>query len=302
MPLEVSPDLWGVVAIGLAVGYLAGMFGVGGGFIANPLLNCALNVPMRIVAGSTLCQVSGTSLAGLLRHRRHGQLDARIAAIVIGGVLCGEVAGVGLLEWLEGLGTVTLAGGSFKASEVVLKAALLLMLLVIGVFVFLEARAAELSVRRGASGHPRGWLARVKLPPYVVPAGGEPVPVLLLAYLGVPIGLAQGLLGIGGGVLLLPALVYVVGVATHAAVGTDLAIVFVGAIAGTFIQALEGNVSLPLVAALMVPATFGSQLGALTTTRLPAHRLRRYFSLVVAAAALLVAWKLAGMLGLLPGR
>jgi len=302
MPPEIHFSLWGAVLIGLGVGYLAGMLGVGGGFIANPLLNGVLGIPMAIVSGSSLCQISGTSLSGLLRHRRHGHFDARVAVIVLGGVFCGEEAGVAIIGWLKGLGQVELAGGWFDVSELVLRAAFLLMLVFIGGFVFFESRRAGRLAADGRPEAPRAWLARVKLPPCVTPVGGQPVSVMLLALVGLPIGLAQGLLGIGGGVLLLPMLVYVVGVSTHAAVGTDLMVVFIGSLWGTFRHAADGNVSLSLAAALLVTSTFGSQLGALTTTRLPAHRLRRYFSLVVAAAALLVAWKLAGMLGLLPGK
>ena len=302
MPPDLHFSLWGAVLIGLAVGYLAGMLGVGGGFIANPLLNGVLGIPMPIVAGSSLCQISGTSLSGLLRHRRHGHCDARVAVMVLGGVFCGEEAGVAIVGWLKGLGRMELAGGACDVAELVLRAAFLALLVFIGAFVFFESRRAERAAARGASGKPRGWLTRVKLPPYVTPAGGEPVPVMLLACLGLPIGLAQGLLGIGGGVLLLPMLVYVVGVSTHAAVGTDLLVVFAGSLWGAFRHAGDGNVSLELAAALLVTSTFGSQLGAATAARLPAHRLRKYFSLVAGAAALILAWKLAGMLGLPVGK
>ena len=294
-------NVWGAALIGLAVGYLSGMLGVGGGFIANPLLNAVLGVPMPIVSGTSLCQISGSSLSGLLRHRRHGQFDLRIAVLVSGGVFCGEEAGIALMVWLKGLGTVSLAGGIYPLSELALRLAFLGMLLVIGALVFFESGGAAAGAAEPGAPR-RGWLARLRVPPYVAPLGGASVSAPLVALVGVPIGLAQGLLGIGGGVLLLPMLVYVVGVSTHAAVGTSLLMVFPAAVWGCFRHGLEGNVSLSLAAALLVTSTFGSQLGAATATRLPAHRLRKYFSLVAAAAALILAWKLAGMLGLLPGK
>jgi hypothetical protein len=277
---------------------------VGGGFITNPLLNAVLGVPMHTVAGSSLCQISGTSLAGLLRHRRHGQFDAWVTVIILGGVFAGTEVGVRLVGWLKGLGAVRLAGGVYTVADVVLLSVFLSLLLGIGVSVFVESLRAARSVAaqadQGAPKKRRGFLARVRLPPYVTPVGGEPVSVILVAYSGVLIGVAQGLLGIGGGVLMLPMLIYFIGVGTHAAVGTDLLVVFAGSLWGTLRHAMHGNVSLPLVLALMVTATFGSQLGAVTTTKLAGHRLRRYFSLVVAVAALVLAWKLGNMFGWWP--
>lgn len=294
-------SVWGAALIGLAVGFLSGMLGVGGGFITNPLLNAVLGVPMPLVAGSSLCQISGTSLAGLLRHRRHGQFDARVAVIVLGGVFAGTEVGVRLVGQLKGLGTMQLAGGVQPVADVVLLSVFLAMLLVIGVSVFVESHRAGRTPAGSGGGEAerrRGLLAGIRLPPYVTPRGGQPVSVILVAYSGVAIGVAQGLLGIGGGVLMLPVLVYFVGVLTHEAVSTDLTVIFAGSLWGAFRHALEGNVSLPLVAALLVTATFGSQLGALVTTRLKGHHLRRYFSLVVAAAVLIIAWRLAGMLNI----
>ena len=289
-------SLWGALLIGLVVGYLGGMLGVGGGFIANPLLNGVLGIPMPVVSGTSLCQISGASLSGLLRHRRHGQFDLRIAVMISGGVFCGEEAGVAVVEWLKTLGAVRLAGGSYPLSELVLRLAFLAMLVIIGGFVLAESRRSALAPRAPGAAR-RGWLSRLRLPPHVTPAGGSPVSAPLVALTGVPIGLAQGLLGIGGGVLMLPVLIYLIGISTHAAIGTSLMIVLAGSLWGTFRHALNGNVSLELAAALLAASTFGSQLGALTSTRLKAHHLRQYFALVVAAAAVILAWKLLEMLG-----
>ncbi len=306
-------SLPGAVAIGVGVGFLSGLLGVGGGFLLAPLLNVFLGIPLKVVGPSDLCQIQGTSLAGLLRHRKQGQFDPRVAVILLGGVFCGTEAGVHILEHLKGLGMVTLAGGTYARSELVLSVTFVAVLTVIGLCVFADS---ILSARRekaaaaggaGASGAVAecelrtGLFSYIKLPPYVTPKGGRPVSAALVAYAGVLIGIPQALLGIGGGVLLLPVLVYLVGLSTHAAVGTSLTVVFVGSIWGVLRHAMNFNISIPLVAALLVGSTFGSQLGAVATTRLSAHRLRKYFSLIVAAAVLLLAWKLAGMYGLFGG-
>jgi len=206
------------------------------------------------------------------------------------------------MEYLKGLGELSLAGGSYPTVEVVLSFLFLAVLVLIGSTVMIEAVRTGRKGAEEKKGPRRGLLARIKLPPYVTPAGGRPVPAVLVAYAGVVVGLLQALLGIGGGVLLLPILIYLVGVSTHAAVGTSLMIVFVASIAGTFLHALKGNISLLLVAALLIGGTLGSQFGALASARLASHKLRRYFALVVAAAVLIVGGKLCRMYGLISRR
>jgi uncharacterized membrane protein YfcA len=300
---EVEFSIWGAVLIGLGVGFLAGFLGVGGGFVMVPLVNGFLGVPMNVVAGSSLCQITGTSLSGVLRHRRYGNFDGRVATILIGGMFCGTITGVHLVEYLKGLGEVTLAGGSVAAADLWLRWVFLGMLVAIGASVFWETARSS----RRAKADPDhsgelsgGLLSHLGLPVRVQPAGGgRPVSVLLVAYCGVIIGMAQGMLGIGGGVLLIPVLVYLIGVSTHAAVGTSLLVILVSGVFGTFLHATAGNVHLPLVLALLIPSTFGSQFGAILANRLAGHRLRKYFGLLVLAAMLVVAFKLCRNYGLI---
>ncbi len=298
---EVEFSLAGAALIGLAVGFLSGLLGVGGGFLLAPLVNGFLGVPFRVTGPSNLCQIQGTSLSGLLRHRRQGNVDLKVAIIVLVGTLCGTFAGVSLMEHLKTLGSIKLAGGEYTTVEIVLSFIFLGILAVIGGTVLAEAlvtgRRLAGSAERGDAAR-RGFFARVRIPPYVTPVGGEPVPVVLVASAGLVVGMLQSLLGISG-VLLLPVLVYFVGVSTHAAVGTNLMVVFVTSILGTTLHALAGNVSLPLVFALLIGGTLGSQFGALLSPRIAAHKLRKYFSLLVVAAMLLIAGKLGCMYGLI---
>lgn len=297
---EIEFNITGALLIGLGVGFLSGLLGVGGGFLLAPLLNGILGVPLRIAGPSDLCQIQGTSLAGLLRHRRQGNPDTQIAVLILGGTLCGTFAGVEIMEHLKGLGEMTLAGGSYPAVEVVLSYLFLVVLVLIGSTVLIESVRTGRKSAEEKKGPRRGLFARVRIPPYVTPAGGRPVPAVLVAYAGVIVGLLQALLGIGGGVLLLPILVYLVGLATHAAVGTSLMIVFAASIVGTFLHALNGNVSVPLVLALLVGGTLGSQFGALASARAASHKLRKYFALVVGAAVLIIGGKLCQMYGVIP--
>jgi len=301
---EVEFNVWGAVCIGLGVGFLAGFLGVGGGFIMVPLVNGLLGVPMNVVAGSSLCQITGTSLSGLLRHRRYGNSDGRVAAILVGGMFCGTYTGVRLVEFFKGLGEIQLAGGAVPAADLWLRWIFLGMLVVISITVFWETTRSSRRARREGEVHDgelsHGLLAHFGLPVKIYPVGSSrPVSVFLVAYCGLVIGLAQGLLGIGGGVLLIPVLVYLIGVSTHAAVGTSLVVILVSGVLGTFLHANAGNVSLTLVLALLIPSTFGSQFGAIAANRLAGHRLRKFFGVMVLAALVVVAAKLARNYGVL---
>ncbi len=294
---EIEFSVTGALLIGLGVGFLVGLLGVGGGFLMVPLVNGLLLVPLNVVAGSSLCQIQGTSLSGLLRRRRQGNSDPQIAVLILGGTLCGTFAGVEIMEYLKGLGELSLPGGSYPLVEVVLSCLFLVVLVLIGSTVMVEAVRTGRKSAEEKKGPRRGLFARVRIPPYVTPTGGQPVPAVLVAYAGLVVGLLQALLGIGGGVLLLPILIYLVGLATHVAVGTSLMIVFAASIVGTFLHALNGNVSVPLVITLLVGGTLGSQFGALASARLASHKLRKYFALVVAVAVLIVGHKLCRMYG-----
>jgi uncharacterized protein len=299
---EVKFSIAGAMLIGLGVGFLSGLLGVGGGFLLAPLLNGILGIPLRIAGPSDLCQIQGTSLSGLLRHRKQGNSDTQVAVLILGGTFCGTFVGVSIMEYLKGLGNIVLAGGETPAVEAVLSFLFLGMLVVIGSFVMTEAVRTGRKLKAGAgagAGPRRGLFALIRIPPYVTPTGGSPVPAILVSYAGLLVGVLQALLGIGGGVLLLPILVYLVGVSTHAAVGTSLMIVFGASIVGTLLHALAGNISLPLVLALLLGGTMGSQFGALLSARIESHKLRKYFAFVVVAAMLVISGKLCHMYGLI---
>jgi uncharacterized membrane protein YfcA/endonuclease/exonuclease/phosphatase family metal-dependent hydrolase len=295
---DVTFSIAGAVLIGLGVGFLSGLLGVGGGFLLAPMLNGLLGIPLRIAGPSDLCQIQGTSLSGLIRHSKQGNADMQIALLVLGGTFCGTFCGVELMEHLKSLGDLALASGDFPLVEIVLLFLFLGVLGIIGTAVLIESTRSARKADGGAEAQRKGFFSIIRIPPYVTPVGGSPVSVIVVAYSGLLVGLLQALLGIGGGVLLLPILVYFIGVATHAAVGTSLMIVFAASIVGTFMHALKGNISVLLVAALLVGGTFGSQVGARVSSRIAAHKLRKYFSLLVVLAVGIVGFKLGSIYGL----
>ncbi len=288
-------SLPGVALLGVVVGYVAGMFGVGGGFLLTPLLTVVFDVPPAIAIGTGLCQMIGTATVALLRHRGERQGEIRFDLIMLAGNLIGVDAGARALAALERAGAVTVAGHAIAAVRLAVD--LLYMGLLLG--------AAALFWRQGrgvaeALDYVRvGPLARLAVPPLVdlpsVPM--RRVSAVVIAFVGLALGVLSGLLGIGGGVALMPVLIYGFGFPIRQAAGTGIVALAATAAMGTLEHAASGHVHLGLAAVLLVGATVSAQFGALATRRLPARTLRRAFALVVLATVAAVAWDLARRLG-----
>ncbi|MBS3733895.1 MAG: sulfite exporter TauE/SafE family protein [Phycisphaerae bacterium] len=264
-----------LVALGLGIGTLTGLFGVGGAFLLNPILIIVFGMSEATVIGSSLSFTIGTGAGGTARHMRRGNVEFRSMFIIGVGAIVGAVLGADLLVWLQkSLGAT--------AYESTIRASYLALLLLTAWVTFRDPSAT-------ASRH--SVLQRTPIPPHVkLPAAklaGVSVPGLV--GVGVLIGLTKGLLGIGGGVLFMPLLLLVVGLSAHQAVGTSLGVVLFSSAAGTIQHGLHDNVNLVMVMALVVGSSVGVQAGAWMCERLAARRLRRYFAAIAFLAAVMVA-------------
>ena len=285
----------GVVLLGSGVGFVAGMFGVGGGFLLTPLLSVAFGIPLPIAIGTGLCQMIGTALVALLRHRAIGQGEIRFDLLMLPGCLLGVDAGTRLLASLAAGGTVAIGGRTIA----------LVTLVVDALYVTLLAATALLFWRQGgASGRipeqPQpGALARLRLGPAVdlphVPL--RQVSAIVIAEIGLGLGLLSGLLGIGGGVALMPVLIYGFGFPIRQAAGTGIFVLLATALLGTALHAQHDHVDLRLAMALLVGSTISAQLGALSTRRLSPRTLRRVFAFILLATAAAVLWDLSRRFG-----
>jgi uncharacterized membrane protein YfcA len=277
-------SLTGVIALGVAVGFVAGLFGVGGGFLLTPLLNVVFGVPVPVAVGTGLALMVGTSLPALLRHRALRQGELRFDLLMLPGSLLGVDAGARCLRWLSALGTTSLFGHRLPLASLVIQ----------GGYVILLASVAGVFWRGGRAGGPTAPMARWSFWPRLdLPAVHlHDVAALPIAYLGLVLGFLSGLLGIGGGVALMPIIVFGYGFPIRQAAGTGILVLTASVSLGTFLHALHGNVHLGLVAALLVGASLSAQVGALTTQRLSSQTLRRAFALLLVAAAAAVAWNL----------
>ena len=274
---------------GLFIGFVAGMFGVGGGFILTPLLSLSFKIPMPIAVGSALCQKIGTSISSFLKHRQYRHGEVRVDFVMLGASVVGVDAGARLLELLADLGTFTNAHG---------RPVSIVTLTLEGIYAAMLLFAASMtvsSVRRagrapqadGAASTsttaPAAPLVRFGVPPYIaLPEVGIPrVSVIVMAYIGFATGLLSGLLGIGGGVALLPVLIYGYGFSIKDAAGTGILLLFATVLVATFEHALRHNVDLRVALAILAGSSIGSQLGARTTARVSNQALRISFAVLL---------------------
>ena len=287
---EVS--LLAVILVGLVVGFVAGMFGVGGGFLLTPVLLYGFGVPPAIAVGSALCQQVGTSLASFLKYRSLKRGEPVIDFVMIGGSLIGVDAGGRALRSLTALAPLRLTSGHpLPLVTLVIDALFVLILTATSSFIFREAWRARGEPPRGDVSVPGPLVTKMRVPPYIeLPnVGLRQVSVPLLAYLGFLLGFLSGVMGVGG-VLLMPVLMYGYGLSARNAAGTGVLLLFLTVSLGTVQSALAGHVSLPLAMTLLVGSSVGAQLGALTTHRLPNRVLRLSFACLVGAAALAMVW------------
>lgn len=294
----VTVDPFLLAGIGFVVGVLGGFFGVGGGFLAGPLMFWA-GVPMPFVVGTDLAHMTGKSLVAARRHRALGHVDIKLGLVMVGGTVVGVECGAWIIEGLKAAGSV----------DLVIGVVYIVILLVIGTFTAWESVRALRMTRTdripasdtlGFQGMARR-VHRIALPPMVsFPASGI-ASISLWPVLGVGFltGLLAGTLGVGGGFVRMPLLVYVTGVPTHVAVGTDLFEIVISAGYGTVTHALKGNVDVLMALVMQTGAALGAQIGALSTQYFAGPRIRLLFSVLPFLGAAMVAARLVGS-GLVP--
>lgn len=290
LPLSWTDFLLAVLANGL-IGFLSGVFGFGGGFLLVPVLNIVLGIPMTFAAGASACQVLGPTTTSLLA--REIKLDrCRLPLILTGGLFVGASSGAWGLSWLSHKGALTIVGRDVPAADFVVLAIYLAILLGLGGFSVYEAFREDQN--RPIS---RGWLAKWRLPPLAAFAEFDynERSISVLAWFGLGVGFSVGLLGNSGGVLLLPGLVYLLGMRTQEAVLSSLVIAWVLSLVSTAAHAWLGHVDLRLVAALLIGGTFGARFGSEIGLRLRGTQIRRWFGWLTLASSLLILYRFARM-------
>lgn len=288
-----------LLLLGLIVGTLGGFFGVGGGFLITGGL-LVFGVPPLFAVGTGLTLIMGSSIINMLKHRELGHVDFKLGLLMV----CGTIPGAILAERLN----VTLEAAGIIGP--VIRYVYMVFLTALGIFIvsdYLKTRR-----RTGGAGDQVSTaqltrrLQSLRIPPDSIKIPGLPVfstyislpvsgierlSIFIPLAVGLGVGFFAGLLGAGGGFILMPLLVYGMGIPTTVAIGTDLFQIIITGSVGTFIYALGNHVD-PLMAIIMlVAASAGSQLGATATRYVDAGRIRVLFGITVLSGSVAVALK-----------
>ena len=273
-----------IVALGGLVGLLSGLFGVGGGFLTTPLL-IFYGIPPTVAVASATTQITGASVSGVYAHMRRGGVDFKMGGVMIAGGTIGSLAGAGLFKLLQNSGQIDLVIGFLYV----------LLLGGIGVLMLKDALVALGWIQLEESGdRPRHnrWVGSLPLR-WRFYASGLYLSPLAPFVLGFAAGVMTVLLGIGGGFILVPAMIYLLGMAPRVVVGTSLIMILAVSAVSTMIHAMTTQaVDIVLAALLLAGGVIGAQYGAMLTTRLKPDLLR----FALAAIILLVALRM--LLGL----
>ncbi|MFZ5608105.1 MAG: sulfite exporter TauE/SafE family protein [Pseudomonadota bacterium] len=277
---EMSVNILVILGMGGLVGFLSGMFGVGGGFLMTPLL-IFYGVPPAVAVASTSNQITAASVSGALAHWRRGGVDLRMGLVLVLGGGVGSYLGAMLFRLLKALGQI----------DLVIALSYVLFLGTIGALMLAESLRAMRRQRRGEVGRRRKpshslWIQRL---PFKMRFRKSRLYVSVLAPLaiGFIVGILVAVMGVGGGFLMVPALIYLLGMPTNVVVGTSLfQIVFVTAVVTILHSINTHTVDVVLAVLLLVGAVIGAQLGVRAGQKLKGEQLRAMLALIVLGVCL----------------
>lgn len=290
-----------LVVIGFFIGVMGGFFGVGGSFIAGPALR-AVGLDWNYAVGTDLAHIVGKSVVAAKRHRALGNVDLRLGLIMAIGTMGGAEVGVQLIEMLKRAGNV-----NFVVSVI----SITIYVSISGFMAWEAWRTLQYQKKRRPSAkvpgtatkkdetsfsHRTRAIQRLNLWPMIhLPTSGVTISlwiIILVSFIG---GLFAGFLGGGAGYIRMPMLVYVLGIPTHLAVGTDLFEIVISASYGTFSHAIKGNVDILIALVMHTGAAIGAQIGAISTQYFAGPKIRLAFvPLPLIGAAIVVYTLLTG--------
>ena len=280
---EMSVDAFLLLGIGFGVGWLSGLFGVGGGFLLTPAL-LLLGIPAPVAVASGANQVLGASTSGMIAQSRRGNVDWVMGAVLVAGGLLGSVVGIQLFAFLRGAGLVDAVVSLFYVVVLGSVGSLMVMESVRAILRRRSAAPARLHQHFWMHGLPfkirfrKSRLFISVIPPLLVGAG---------------IGLLSAIMGVGGGFMLVPAMIYLLGIPTAVVIGTSLFQVVCVTSAVTIMSAWQlGSVDIVLTLLLLGGGVAGAQFGAQMGGRLRGEETRALLGLLVLSVAAMLFWGL----------
>ncbi len=293
----VTVDPVALMVIGFIVGVLGGFFGVGGGFLAAPFMFW-IGVPMNFVVGTDLAHMTGKSIVAFKRHRALGHVDIKLGALMIVGTITGVEIGAQVIEALK----------ERESVDTVIGILYIFILMLVTIFTAYEAiRSIRMMETEkmdakdvvGFKGIARR-ISGIKIPPMISfpDSGIESISVWTVLGVGLITGVLSGMLGVGGGFVRMPMMVYILGIPTHVAVGTDLFEIIFSAGYGTLTHAIKGNVDIIMALVMHTGAAIGAQIGAVSTQYFTGPRIRLFFSFLPLIGIIMVLLRLLGVVAI----
>ena len=281
---EVSVNAFLLLGLGGLVGVLSGMFGVGGGFLMTPLL-FFIGIPPAVAVATEANQIVASSFSGVLAHFKRKTVDLRMGTVLLIGGLIGAAMGVQLFNTLKAMGQV----------DLLVKLCYVIFLGVIGALMFFESLRA---IRRSKS--PTKIITRKKhglvhALPFKMKfrTSGLYISVIPPAIVGVFVGVLAAIMGVGGGFIMVPAMIYILGMPTKVVVGTSLfQIIFVTAFTTLLHATTNYTVDMALAVLLLVGGVIGAQIGTRIGVKMKAEQLRIWLAIMVLAVCFKLALEL----------
>lgn len=275
--VSVSPFL--LLGIGIAVGFLSGMFGVGGGFLITPLL-FLIGIPPAVAVATSANQVVASSFSGVLAHLKRRTVDLKMGSVLLGGGLLGATIGMIAFNALKELGQVDLA----------VQLCYVVFLGLIGSLMFVESVIAIRRTRQGggtvtAARRRRGWIHAV---PFKTRFRTSNLYISIIppVMVGFGVGVLSAVMGVGGGFIMVPAMIYILGMPTKVVIGTSLfQIIFVAGFTTMIHASTNFSVDIVLALFLLIGGVIGAQFGTGLGARLKAEQLRILLAVMVMIVA-----------------
>jgi len=280
---ELSVNIFIILGMGAAVGFLSGMFGVGGGFLITPLL-IFYNIPPVVAVATGANQVVASSISGAITHFRRGTLDVKLGTVLLIGGLTGATVGIWIFSLLRAIGQL----------DLIISLMYVIFLGTVGGLMLLESINAMRRAARNEPPAPRKpghqhWVHRL---PLKVRFKKSKIflSVIPIVALGFAIGILTSIMGVGGGFIMVPAMIYLLRIPTNVVVGTSLfQIIFVTAYTTIVQAATNFSVDIVLAFILMVAGVIGAQYGVRVGQKLRGEQLRALLGLLVLAVGLRLA-------------
>jgi len=273
---EVSVNAFLLLGLGGLVGILSGMFGVGGGFLMTPLL-FFIGIPPAVAVATEANQIVASSFSGVLAHFRRKTVDLRMGTVLLIGGLCGAALGVVVFNYLKALGQV----------DLLVKLSYVVFLGIIGGMMFFESLQAIRNTRSGKAPKRKkhNWIHGL---PFKMRfrTSGLYISVIPPLIVGLCVGVLAAIMGVGGGFIMVPAMIYLLGMPTKVVVGTSLfQIIFVTAFTTLLHATTNYTVDVALAVLLLIGGVIGAQVGTRIGVRMKAEQLRILLAIMVLAVS-----------------